>query len=85
MTWFWVGIAVLLVAVAPLLVLVLTRALRPAIEIRRHAAALARSGGLSTKRPGADGELVRMRELLQEVRRELERYGAALDELRRRP
>lgn len=82
MTAWWIGNIVYLAVIVPVVVLLLTLMLRPALQISRHADEVAESG--ESLAPHLDGleELARTPELLREVTVGLERYGNALDELR---
>ncbi len=82
MTAWWIGNILFVAVIVPVVVVLLTRVLRPALEIKRHADAIAENG--ASLAPHLDGleELTRTPGLLREVSVELERYGQALDELR---
>ncbi len=82
MTLWWIGAAVLLVVIVPVVALVLHRLLRPALEIKAYADDIAAHGGLFAPHiAGAVEELATTQRLTAQVRPELERYSRALERL----
>jgi hypothetical protein len=81
MTWWWIGNAVFLLVVIPVVLLLLTRLLRPVLEIRDYVDDTLEHGVLAIAAlDGVEG-LVDTRALVKEVGGGVQRYGAALDDL----
>lgn len=82
MTAWWIGNVIFLVVIVPVVVVLLTMVLRPALEIRRHADEIADNGASLAQHLDALEELARTPDLMRDVSTGLERYGNALDDLR---
>lgn len=68
MIWWWVGNAVLVLVVIPVVVVLATRVVKPLREIRSYAQVIAEHGaGLAHQLDGLDG-LTRSRRLIRELR-----------------
>lgn len=81
MVWWWIGNVVLLLVVAPLLVFLLHRLLRPLREIRRYADDTLQHGELALAALDATEQLDETRRLVAHVGEGVRRYGAAVDRL----
>jgi len=82
MTVWWIANAVYLLVVVPIVVVLLTLLLRAALEVGRHADAMAEAGAGLAPAVGALGEeLGRTAERAEDVGTELARYARALDRL----
>lgn len=81
MTLWWIGNAVFLLVVIPVVILILNGLLRPAREIKRYADDLEESAGHYAELLDPLGDTTRTRDLVVQVRGGLERYGAALERL----
>jgi hypothetical protein len=78
--WWWIGNAVL-AAVIPVVILLLNRVIRPAVEIRKYADDILEHGvGLSGTLDPVPA-LADTRDLVKQVGEGVSRYGAALDKL----
>ena len=80
--WLWlVGNAVLILVVAPVVVLLANRLIRPTLEIRAYANDILEHGVALTGMLDAVPKLQQTRELTAAARQGVSRYGAALQEL----
>jgi hypothetical protein len=79
--WWWVGNAVLLLVVIPLVVFLANRVVRPAIEIRRYATDILEHGVLLTGNLDPVPALIDTRRMVGEVKAGVVRYGGALDRI----
>ena len=78
--WWWIGNAVL-AAVIPVVILLLNRVIRPAVEIRKYADDILEHGvGLSGTLDPVPA-LADTRDLVKQVGEGVSRYGASLDKL----
>ncbi len=80
MSAWWIGNPALLLVML-VAVLLLTRVLRSALEVRRRLAGLAEHGGAPGTEAEELDELERTRELVSEVRAGLARYADGLSEM----
>ena len=78
---WWVGNAVLILVVAPVVVLLANRLIRPTLEIRAYANDILEHGVALTGMLDAVPKLQQTRELTAAARQGVSRYGAALQEL----
>ncbi|MDQ6605255.1 MAG: hypothetical protein M3Z06_01750 [Actinomycetota bacterium] len=82
MTIWWIGVIVFVAVVLPVVVLVLQRLLRPALQIKALADDIAPKVGLFAPHiADAVSELATTQRLVAQVRPELERYGRTLERL----
>ena len=81
MELLWIGNAVLLLVVAPVVILILRSVLQPANEIDAHAEQIATVGTSINRNLDSVGELQETRRLVGETVGGLRRYGAALDRI----
>lgn len=81
MVWWWIGNAVLILIVIPVVVLVANRVITPAVEIRKYADDILANGVLVTANLDPVPALVDTREMVGETLAGIARYGAALDEM----
>lgn len=81
MTLWWIGNAVLLVVVIPLVIFLANRVVRPAVEIRRYADDILDFGVQITGNLDPIPALVTTREYIGETLAGVARYGAALDDI----
>lgn len=79
MTLLWIGNAIFLLVVIPVVVIILRRVLEPASEIKVYADEIAARGALFGPHLGALEDLGKTRELVRRVNGDLERYVRALD------
>ncbi len=82
MTLWWIGNAVFLLVVIPAVILVMEQVLRPATQIKAYADDVAEHGVLFGPHLEALQGLGETRELARKVDAGLERYIAALDDIR---
>ena len=81
MVWWWIGNAILLLVVVPLVILLANRVVRPAIEIKKYADDILEHGvGLSGNLDPVPA-LVETRDLVKQVGEGVLRYGGAIDKL----
>jgi hypothetical protein len=81
MTLWWIGDAVLLAVVIPVVVKLLQGLMAPAAEIERTVNALASAGPVLLNDLAPIPELVRTQELVHDTTAGLARYGAALNDI----
>lgn len=81
MVWWWLGNAVLLLVIAPLLVLLLHRLLVPIREIRAYIDDTREHEAGAIAALEATDELTETGELAERVGAGVRRYGAAIDQL----
>ena len=81
MVVLWVASAVGLLVVAPLVIVLATAVIRPALECARYADDILEHGVGITSELDAVPKLVRMKELTGTARQGVSRYGAALQRL----
>lgn len=81
MGWLWVGDAIVLFAVIPVLLLMLNRVLRPALEIKKYADDVLVHGVLLTGTMDAVPKLVDTLNLTTAAKGLVGRYGAALEKI----
>ncbi len=81
MTLWWIGNAVLLAVILPVVVLLLAGVVKPAAEIRQTAKQLAAAGPVLLGHLDSVGQLATTRELTHKTTAGLARYGAALDRI----
>lgn len=82
MTLWWIGAALLVAVVVPLVTIILIRLLRPALQIKAYADDIA--GSVVQFPPHIEAavqELSATRELVAQARPELERYAGAVERL----
>jgi hypothetical protein len=79
--WLWVGDAIVLFAVIPVLLLMLNRVLRPALEIKKYADDVLVHGVLLTGTMDAVPKLVDTLNLTTAAKGLVGRYGAALEKI----
>jgi galactitol-specific phosphotransferase system IIC component len=79
--WLWVGDAVLLFVVIPVVLLFLNRVLRPAIEIKKYADDVLQHGVGLTGTLDAVPKLVDTLNLTTAAKGLVGRYGAALEKI----
>jgi hypothetical protein len=76
---WWLGNIVFLFLVIPVVILLLNRVLRPAIEIKKYADDILENGVLLTGELDAVPELLRTRDLVKQVGAGAARYVQAID------
>ncbi len=81
MTLWWIGNAVFVLVIIPVVVLLLRALREPVIEIERYAADALEHGVLAIAELDAVDDLQVTRERVRELRDQLVRYGDALDEI----
>ena len=81
MALWWVGNALFLVVIIPVVVLLLNRLMRPAVEIKRYADDVLEHGVLLIASLDAVEKLVETRDLVRQVGSGVARYGRALDKI----
>lgn len=81
MTLLWIGNAIFLLVVIPVVVVILGRVLAPAQEIVTYADDITEHGAQLAPHLGALSELTTTRDLVRQVNADLERYVSALDRL----
>ena len=80
MVLWWIGNAVFVLVVIPVVVMLLNQVMRPAVEIGKYADDVVEHiQPLVSHLSGAE-QLVRTRELVREVGSGVQRYGNALDQ-----
>jgi galactitol-specific phosphotransferase system IIC component len=79
--WLWVGDAVLLFVVIPVVLLFLNRVLRPALEIKKYADDVLQHGVGLTGTLDAIPKLVETLNLTTAAKGLVGRYGAALEKI----
>lgn len=81
MVWWWIGNAVFLLVVIPLVVLLLYNLRRPVIEIRDYIDDVLEHGVLAISALDAVEDLLETRDRIKDVKAGVVRYGDALDDL----
>ena len=81
MALWWIAVVLFVAVIIPVVIALLNRVMRPAVEIKRYADDLAEHATSLPPQLDRLPELGRTRELLGEVAAGLERYGRALDDL----
>ncbi|HEY5262529.1 MAG TPA: hypothetical protein VIJ33_10470 [Solirubrobacteraceae bacterium] len=81
MLLWWIGNAVLLVVILPVVVLLLQGVVQPASEIKRTADQLASAGPVLVNYLDPVPQLTTTRQLVHQTTDGLARYGAALDRI----
>lgn len=81
MVWWWIGNAVLLLVVIPLVVVLAEAVIRPTVEIKRYAEDILDNGVAVTMNLDPVPVLVDTRRMVGETLAGVARYGAALDRL----
>lgn len=81
MALWWIGNALLLVAVIPVVILLLNRLLRPALEIKKYADDILDNGVRLTGQLDAVPQLLKTRDLVREAAGHAARYAAAVDDV----
>ena len=81
MTLWWIGNAVLILVVIPLVVLIANRVVSPAVEISKYADDILANGVLVTANLDPVPALIETRRMVGETLAGVARYGAALDEI----
>ena len=81
MAWWWVGNAVLLLVVIPLVILIANRVVMPAVEIRNYANDILDNGILITGNLDPVPALIDTKRMVRETLEGVQRYGAALDRI----
>ncbi|MGI8904134.1 MAG: hypothetical protein ACR2IP_10890 [Solirubrobacteraceae bacterium] len=76
---WWLGNAVFLLVIVPVVVALLAGVVRPALQIKQVADQLAETGPLLVRHLDTVGELATTQNLVHETTAGLARYGAALD------
>ncbi len=79
--WWWIGNIALLVVVAPEVVLLANRVLRPTLEINTYAGDVLEHGRALAGTLDALPALDRTRDVASQARQAAERYGSALQRL----
>lgn len=82
MVLWWIGNAVLILVVAPVVVWLANKLLRPTFEIRAYANDILEHGVNLTGTLDAVPKLATTQELAAQARQGAERYGAAVERLR---
>lgn len=81
MALWWIGNAIFILVVIPVVVVLLQRLVRPVVEIGKHADKIYdQAGGISSALDGVPG-LLRTRDLVKQVGAGLTRYVTAVDRL----
>ena len=81
MTLWWIGNAVLILVVIPVVVLIANRVVSPAVEISKYADDILANGVLVTANLDPVPALIETRRMVGETLAGVARYGAALDEI----
>ncbi|MDQ5874870.1 MAG: hypothetical protein ACR2LG_09990 [Actinomycetota bacterium] len=81
MTLWWIANAVFLLIVIPVVLGLLNRVLRPAIEIRKYVDDILEHGVNAIASLDAVEELPKTRDLIKQAGAGVGRYGAALDKI----
>lgn len=78
---WWLGNIVFLFVVIPVVILLLNRVLRPAVEIRKYVDDVLENGVLLTGELDSVPELLRTRDLVKQTAAGAARYANAVDQL----
>lgn len=81
MVWWWIGNAVFLLVVIPLVVVLLNNLRRPVTEIRDYIDDTLEHGVLAIAALDAVEDLLETRDRVKDVKADVLRYGDALDRL----
>lgn len=81
MIWWWIGNAVFLLVVIPVVLFLLDKLRRPVIEIRDYVDDTLEHGVLAIAALDAVDELVETRDQVKELKAGVLRYGEALDDV----
>lgn len=81
MVWWWIGNAVFLLVVIPLVVILLNNLRRPVTEIRDYLDDILEHGVLAIAALDAVEDLLETRDHVKDVKAGVLRYGEALDDL----
>lgn len=81
MILWWLGNAVFLLVIIPVVILLLNKVMRPVVEIGRYADDVLEHGVILIASLDATDELLKTRELVKKVGAGVGRYGAALDRI----
>lgn len=81
MVWWWIGNAVFLLVVIPLVVVLLNNLRRPVTEIRDYIDDTLEHGVLAIAALDAVEDLLETRDRVKDVKADVVRYGEALDRL----
>lgn len=81
MALWWIGNAVLILVVIPIVVLIANRVVTPAVEIKKYAEDILANGVIVTSNLDPIPALVETREMVGATLAGVARYGAALDEI----
>jgi hypothetical protein len=81
MTLWWIGNIVFLLVIIPVVIMLLNRVLRPAIEVKKYTDDVLEHGVLLIASLDATEELLKTRDLVKDVGAGVGRYGAALDRI----
>lgn len=81
MIWWWIGNAVFLLVVIPVVLFLLDKLRRPVIEIRDYVDDTLEHGVLAIAALDAVDDLVETRDQVKELKAGVLRYGDALDDL----
>lgn len=81
MVWWWIGNAVFLLVVIPLVVILLNSLRRPVTEIRDYIDDTLEHGVLAIAALDAVEDLLETRDRVKDVKADVLRYGDALDRL----
>ncbi|NNF65774.1 MAG: hypothetical protein HKN07_16130 [Acidimicrobiia bacterium] len=81
MVWWWIGNAVLLLVIVPLVVYIANRIVRPAEEIDLYAANILQHGVAITGNLDPVPAIIDTRDMVVVAKHGVVRYGAALDQI----
>lgn len=81
MALWWVGNAILILVVIPVVVLIANRVVAPAVEIKKYADDILANGVLVTGNLDPIPALIETRRMVGETLAGVARYGGALDEI----
>lgn len=81
MIWWWIGNAVFLLVVIPVVLFLLDKLRRPVIEIRDYVDDTLEHGVLAIAALDAVDELIETRDQVKELKAGVLRYGEALDDV----
>lgn len=81
MVWWWIGNAVLLLVIVPVVVYIANRIVRPANEIDLYAANILQHGVAITGNLDPVPAIIDTRDMVVVAKHQVVRYGAALDQI----
>ena len=81
MTLWWIGNILLLAVVIPIVLVLMFRVLRPALQIKKQSESVAAVGGSIVTHLDSVQDLLETQRLVGETNAGLGRYGAALDRI----